>query len=145
MLREPSPLKGVAERKGAFRLGGGAWKEVYVEVRAPGYLYIFKDKKQADNTMPLPPSASPPASTPDLQIVDLRVVLEFGGGGSEKGEVELDLGGDRVRLRFGGAEEGELWRKGLIDWKDYCVDYSKTSIHTSLLKCFYPCYSLLSL
>ncbi|RYG64564.1 hypothetical protein EON64_13715, partial [archaeon] len=45
MLREPNPLKGVAERKGAFRLGGGAWKEVYVEVRTPGYLYIFKDKK----------------------------------------------------------------------------------------------------
>lgn len=77
-VKEPSPLFGAVEKKGAgYALGiGASYHEAYGEIRSPGFLHIYRDKRTADvsRAMGGDPSYS---SDPAVTIVDLRLVREF--------------------------------------------------------------------
>lgn len=132
-IREPAPLKGPCEKKGAFKLASSSWASAHVEVRTPGFLYIFKDQRNADatpsqHTLSGHLNSTAAASAAGLVILDLRLVLDFrvveNRRGKEEVELDIETVEDTIKLRFKSAEEAELWRKGLLDWKDYCVDYT---------------------
>lgn len=127
-MREPATLKGNCQRKGGFKLSGGAWKDAYAEVRHPGFLYVFKDAQTA--------AATPSQHTltghlgnnkkdSDLTILDLRLVLDFKivEKKHDVNEINIETVDASVQLRFASPEDLECWRQGLIDWKDFCVDY----------------------
>jgi hypothetical protein len=140
-VKEPSPLFGSLEKKGAgYALGVGAsYREAYGEIRSPGFLHIYRDKRTADvsRAMGGDPSYS---NDPAVTIVDLRLVREFvspaetasasgrgtAAASSSNNSRELELvsdSGESTKLRFRTAEEQARWRQGLSEWKDFNVDY----------------------
>jgi hypothetical protein len=126
-IREPGALSGQIERRGAgFALGvGSGWKEHYAEVRSPGFLHFYKDRRSADATRGTDPSYS---SDPNSIIVDLRLINDFHvppakSSGKEVFELELVTSDEPVKMRFKTATELQTWRQGLSDWKDFNKDF----------------------
>ncbi len=103
-VREPAPLFGQLERRAAgFALGvGSGWKEHYAEVRSPGFLHFYKDKRSADATRGTDPSSSSDANT---MIVDLRLINDFQvaapkfRGAQEVFELEMRTNDEPVKIR----------------------------------------------
>jgi len=122
-VQEPSGLSGLIERKGGFSLGGSSWKEIYAEVRSPGFLHFYKDKKAADQNRFNDPSRN---SDPQITIVDLRSVVDFAvpeKKNKDNLELELVTATESIRLKFRSVADVEKWKKGLAEWKDFNMDY----------------------
>lgn len=103
-IREPGALSGQIERRAAgFALGvGSGWKEHYAEVRSPGFLHFYKDRRSADATRGTDPSYS---SDPNSIIVDLRLINDFHvppakSSGKEVFELELVTSDEPVKMRY---------------------------------------------
>lgn len=116
------------------------WVEVYLEVRAPGTLYVLKDINHADADPPILDEALPKpliletcSRFKDSSKADKegRVVLridgavgastrEGEGGGKGKGE---DKGEPLLKVRLANAEDAKKWAALLDEWKAYSIQY----------------------
>lgn len=101
-IREPAPLNGQLDKRAAgFALGvGSGWREHYAEVRSPGFLHFYKDRRAAEATRGTDPSYS---SDPNTTIVDLRLVNSFAvataKGGKDSYEMDLVTSDEPVKIR----------------------------------------------
>ncbi len=125
-IKEPPALSGSVERKGAATLGiSGGWKEWYGEVRSPGYLHLCKDRRAADTAR----NNGDPSRNPDPSalVIDLRLVMDFGipdKKTKDNLELDLQLSDDTIRLKFKTVSEAEMWKRTLMEWKDFNIDYA---------------------
>ncbi len=122
----------------------------YAEVRSPGFLHFYKDKKAADQNRFNDPSRN---SDPQITIVDLRSVVDFAvpeKKNKDNLELELVTATESIRLklvnsaffsfissiidgcRFRSVADVEKWKKGLAEWKDFNMDYGMSDILSSL-------------
>lgn len=125
--KPPPALSGEVERRSSAMMGP-KYATVFAEVRAPGTLLFFKDRKAAD--------AAGPAGTGATQRVDLKLVFSFtipvkGKQHTHDGkQLELDVGGnedEHIKLRLKSKEEAEHWRQLLTRWKDWALDHGSDS------------------
>lgn len=124
-IKEPDACGGLVEKKGAFSLGvGGGWKECWAEVRSPGFLHFYKDKKSADLYRFGDPAKS---SDSTAVVVDLRTVSEIKvvekKGGKESTEIDLVLADESVKIKMKNANEVDRWRRLLSEWREFALDY----------------------
>ncbi len=99
ILREPAPLSGMLEKKGGFSLTGSGWKDMYAEMRAPGYLHFYKDKAAADKNRLNDPSHS---NDPNVYILNVKLIVDFKipeKRSKEQVELDLELGDDTIKLK----------------------------------------------
>lgn len=71
----------------------------YGEIRSPGFLHLYKDRKTADQNRFTEPSKS---SDSQATVVDLRAIVDFkiaDKKGKEAVELDLELGDETIRLR----------------------------------------------
>ena len=124
----------------------------YAEVQSPGVLVLYKDRDRNNDGSPEKSTGKTKDSTTkgEPKSINLRLAVTFeilqktGKDSSvhlliEMSEETLDLKiqpqGDRSPL-----EEAERWKKLLVQWKDYSIDYGDcTSRSFHFLS---PCYSL---
>ncbi len=100
LLKEPAPLSGMLEKKGGFSLSGSGWKDLYAEVRSPGYLHFYKDKAAADKNRTNEPSRS---NDPNVYILNLKLIVDFKvpeKRSKENLELDLELGDDTIKLKY---------------------------------------------
>lgn len=127
-VREPAPTEGIVERKGSSTLGiSASWKEAYALVRSPGYLHICKDKR----TMDMARSSGDASSNPDphATVINLRLVMDFSipdRKNKENLELDLELSDDTIKLKFNSTSDVEKWKKQLMEWKDFNIDFGTT-------------------
>lgn len=127
-LCEPAPLAATLEKKASS--GGfstGSWKEHYVVVRSPGYLHFYKDRTAADaNTFASPISSS----DPNILIYDLKHLIDIRAGEKKKignnelYDLTLSFHNGSFKLKFTDFQNLEKWKKGILEWKDYNIDYT---------------------
>eukprot|EP01038_Epipyxis_sp_PR26KG_P013392 gene13392-17956_t len=123
-IREPNELSGPFERKATnHSIMGSNWKESYGIVKSPGFLQIYKDKKSSAVDNSATPGTSADGST---IIIDLRLVVGFKvpvKKNKDDLELDIELADETTKIRFKSAEEVEKWRTGLMEWKDFNLDY----------------------
>lgn len=107
----PPPLFGNAAIKGK-RLGITKWSDRYLEVKAPGILYIYKDKASAQRD-----------ETPVEDPVELIDIDDFGLSGSAQLKLAIKHAKLSPELKFSSHEECLDWKKTLILWKDYSSEH----------------------
>ena len=107
----------------------------YAEVQSPGVLVLYKDRDRNNDDSPEKKTGKTKDSTTkgEPKSINLRLAVTFeilqktGKDSSvhlliEMSEETLDLKiqpqGDRSPL-----EEAERWKKLLVQWKDYSIDY----------------------
>jgi len=151
-IPKPSPPPGDAAAAAAAAAAAGpaapvaeaklVWVEVYLEVRAPGTLYVLKDVNHADADPPILDESLPKplvletcSRFKDSSKADKegRVVVRIdgaGGSGSSastststgegKGE---DKGEPLLKVRLANAEDAKQWAALLDEWKAYSIQY----------------------
>ena len=71
----------------------------YAEVRSPGYLHIYKDKKTADAHRSFEPSRT---SDPQASVIDLTLINEFHvteRRNKDNLELQLQLSDEKIKLK----------------------------------------------
>ena len=116
--------------------------QAYAEVKAPGYLHIYKDKALAvkafmsssgfafffihlainiTSIRNLDPSSS---TDPSATVLDLRSIMDFKQVKSKEGYVlEIDMVNGSEQLRFKQESDLDHWKRLLQEWKDFHTDY----------------------
>lgn len=124
----PASLCGLVERKVKGNAFGSSWSECYAEVRAPGNLFIFKDKTQSSDPRYASADYQPSDSN---DKIELQYVIDFTTSPAPKGEAVLTIETihSKVELKFKVAGDAKIWQQRLIEWKDFCIDSSPSSIY----------------
>ena len=116
ILPPPPALNGLAfykcAQRGQMKL---KWVEIFVQVVTPGILYFYKDEsaseqKESSSYLPDP--------------IDLTLVLDFIGMLKQDKDgvrLKIELVNESIKLRFDSEEEVEVWRKKLLEWRDYNI------------------------
>lgn len=99
-VKEPSPLAAKVEKK-TTKGASGKWKEAWAEVRSPGFLHFYKDKKTAGEA--LARSKDPSTTTDkDAVVIDLKNVMDFTIPDRKNKDnlcVDIELGHDSLRIK----------------------------------------------
>ena len=108
----PSPLFGNAAIKGK-RLGiQTKWSDRYLEVKAPGVLFVYKDKSSAQRD-----------EAPVEDPIELTDIDDFGLSGSAQLKLVIKHAKHSPELKFSSHEECLDWKTTLIQWKDYSSEH----------------------
>lgn len=126
-VKEPTNLAAKVEKK-STKGASGKWKECWAEVRSPGFLHFYKDKKTA--TEAFARSKDPSTSTDkDALVIDLKNVMDFtipDRKNKDNACVDFELGHNSIRVKFASHEEAVLWKHKLQEWKDFNMDFGTT-------------------
>lgn len=126
VVKEPELLYGTIEKKAQASFGN-QWKETYAEVRSPGFLHFYKDKRTADsNRVNTITGSSISSSVSVHDVLDLRLVMDFKVHDRKNKEnvgLDLELADETIRLKFKSLNEVDQWKKGLQEWKEFNLDY----------------------
>lgn len=102
VVKEPEALSGLIEKK-THASFGNQWKETYAEVRSPGFLHFYKDKRTADsNRMNALTGSAINTSTSVHDVLDLRLVMDFkipDRKNKENLTLELEMADETIRLK----------------------------------------------
>jgi len=129
-ITPPASLSGDVEIKGTGTLGlFSTFKPWYLEVRAPGDLYFFKDKKAASAS----PHDAVPSTDPAIpSMIDLRLIIDFHL--QEHSQLLLQTADLSIAIKLKSASESDAWKKLLIEWKDFNMEQGADYMTQQALK-----------
>jgi hypothetical protein len=106
---------------------GAKWKETYAEVRSPGYLHFYKDKRSCVDAGAKSTEGAVSTDSSCI-VVNLTLVMDFKvppKKNKESLELDLEMSEETIKIKFRTADELELWKKTLMEWKDFNIDYGQ--------------------
>jgi len=109
-LETPNGCCGIVAVKGGKILT--SWTDYFVEVRAPGFVHFFLNRADADTDKPAPDFKEP---------IDLMHILDFKVMANN--QLVLHLRDKTITLRFSTDGDNEVWKRKLVEWKDFNKDH----------------------